>query len=85
MTIITPKTGTVFTSDSVPLEYALIKGERGEHVHAYVDGELVGMFKTSRGTLNGVKPGAHVLELRVTTEDHQTELDAIDRVQFSVE
>jgi hypothetical protein len=62
----------------------LTKGKRGHHVHAYIDGELMGMFTGKQGTLNGIKPGAQVLELRVVTADHQTELDARDRVEFFV-
>jgi hypothetical protein len=34
----------------------------------------MGMFESAKGTLNGVKPGKHVLELRVVASDHQTEL-----------
>jgi copper transport protein len=82
--IIEPKSGQVFTSDQVPLNYTLSAGRRGHHVHAYVDGELMGMFESRTGTLNGVKSGRHVLELRVVAEDHQSELDASDRVQFIV-
>jgi len=55
--IITPKAGQVFKGDSVPLEFQLKKGKIGEHVHAYVDGEMAGMFKSAKGTLNGLKPG----------------------------
>ncbi len=36
-------------------------------------------------TLGGITPGAHTLELRVAAEDHRTELDATDRVEFLVE
>ena len=57
---------------------------RGQHVHAYIDGELMGMFDSAQGTLTGVKPGKHTLELRVVTADHNTELDAIDKVEFTV-
>jgi hypothetical protein len=81
--IITPKEGQVFEGDSVPLEFTMKKGKRGEHVHAYVDGEMAGMFKTKKGTLTGIKPGRHTLELRVATPDHNTELDATDRVSFT--
>jgi hypothetical protein len=81
--IITPKEGQVFKGDSVPLEFTLKKGKRGEHVHAYVDGEMAGMFKSKKGTLTGIKPGRHTLELRVATPDHNTELDATDRVSFT--
>lgn len=81
--IVSPKAGQVIKGDSVPLEFKLTKGKIGEHVHAYVDGEMAGMFKGSKGTLNGVKPGQHTLELRVTTGDHNTELNATDKVTFT--
>jgi hypothetical protein len=61
----------------------MTKGKIGEHVHAYVDGEMAGMFKSAKGTLNGLKPGQHILELRVATGDHNTELDAADKVTFT--
>jgi len=81
--IASPKAGQVIKGDSVPLEFKLTKGKIGEHVHAYVDGEMAGMFQSSKGTLNGIKPGQHTLELRVTTADHKTELNATDKVMFS--
>ena len=80
--IISPKTGQVIKGDSVALEFNLTKGKIGEHVHAYVDGKMAGMFKGAKGTLNGIKPGQHTLELRVTTGDHNTELNATDKVSF---
>jgi len=82
--ILSPKTGDVFASDRVPLSFALIAGRVGHHVHAYVDGELMGMFQSKTGALNGLKPGRHALELRVVAEDHQSELDAFDRIEFTV-
>jgi hypothetical protein len=42
------------------------------------------MFASEKGTLNGIKPGNHTLELRVVAADHATELDASDKVEFSV-
>ncbi len=82
--ILSPKLGQVFKSDEVPLQFKLVKGKIGNHVHAYVDGELMGMFETEKGTLTGIKPGRHTLELRVVTADHKTELNATDRVSFVV-
>ena len=82
--ILSPKSGQVIKGDEVRLEFVMNKGKHGEHVHAYVDGELAGMFKSSEGTLNGLKPGQHTLELRVATGDHQSELDAIDTVTFAI-
>ncbi len=82
--ILSPAADQVFTSDQVPLKFNLIKGKRGHHVHAYVDGQLMGMFESENGTLNGVAPGKHILEVRVVAEDHRTELDASDRIEFMV-
>jgi putative copper export protein len=82
--ILSPAPDQIFTGDRVLLKFTLTKGKRGHHVHAYVDGELVGMFGSQEGTLNGIKPGRHVLELRVAAENHQTELDARDRIEFVV-
>src|ERR1041385_7677171 len=80
--IISPKTGDVLKGDKVPLEFKLTKGKRGAHAHAYVDGEMMGMFESEKGTLNGIKPGKHTLELRVVTADH-TELNATDKISFT--
>jgi len=81
--IVAPKKDQVLKGDSVPVEFKLTKGKRGHHAHAYVDGELMGMFESEKGTLNGIKPGKHTLELRVVAEDHKTELDATDKVTFT--
>ncbi len=83
--ILIPTEGQTFDSDEVPMKYEFVKGKRGNHLHAYVDGKLMGMFSNpDGGTLTGIQPGRHVLELRVTTEDHVTELDAKDQVRFTV-
>jgi len=82
--ILAPKQGQTFKGDQVAIQFKLVKGKRGHHVHAYVDNELMGMFETERGTLNGIKPGIHVLRLRVVADDHQTEMDASDEVKFLV-
>jgi hypothetical protein len=82
--ILSPKKGQVFKGDEVPIHFKLTKGKRGSHVHAYVDSELMGMFQSERGTLTGITPGRHTLELRVVAKDHQTELDAVDRREFVV-
>ncbi len=82
--ILSPKEGEIITGDQVPVQFKLVKGKRGSHLHVYVDGELMGMFMSEQGTLTGIQPGSHVLEARVVADDHVTELDAGDRVQFSV-
>ena len=80
--IISPKSGQTFKGDEIPIQFKMTKGKKGSHVHAYVDGELMGMFQSEKGTLTGIKPGQHTLELRVVAEDHQTELNAVDKVRF---
>jgi hypothetical protein len=88
--ILSPRPGQVFKGDEVPLTFRIVKGKRGHHVHAYVGEELMGMFRPDegtlkgKGTLTGIQPGHHTLELRVVTEDHKTELDATDRIRFMV-
>ncbi len=81
--ILVPKPGQVFKGDEIPLQFKLVKGKQGHHVHAYVDGELMGMFESDKGTLTGVRPGTHTLELRAAM-DHMIELNAVDKVQFVV-
>ena len=82
--ILSPTKGQTFQGDQVPIQFKLVKGKAGHHVHAYVDNELMGMFEGEKGTLNGIKPGTHVLMLRVVASDHKTELDASDEVSFTV-
>ena len=85
VTLVTPKPGQVFHSDQIPIRFTMIRGKRGHHVHAYVDGSLVGMFESEQGTLTGIQPGQHRLELRIVAEDHQTELDASAQTDFVVQ
>jgi hypothetical protein len=82
--IVAPVNGQTFKGDQVAIQFKLVKGKSGHHVHAYVDNELMGMFEGEKGTLNGIKPGSHVLMLRVVAADHKTELDASDEVSFTV-
>jgi hypothetical protein len=82
--ILSPKEGEVFKGDEIPVRFRMMKGRQGSHIHVYVDGNLMGMFETERGTLTGIPPGRHRLDARVVTKDHQTELKATDSVDFAV-
>lgn len=82
--ILSTRPEQIFTGHRMSLKFELVRGNRGHHVHAYVDSQLLGMFESSQGTLNGIAPGRHVLELRAVTADHQTQLAAQDRVELIV-
>lgn len=85
VTILSPTPGESFKGDEIPIRYEFVKGKRGNHLHAYIDERLMGMFShPESGMLTGISPGRHTLELRVVAEDHQTELDARDRVNLIV-
>jgi hypothetical protein len=43
----------------------------------------MGMFEGEKGTLTGIQPGSHTLELRAAV-DHTTELNASGKVRFVV-
>ena len=49
--IIAPKKGEVFQGDQVSLQFKMVKGKAGRHVHAYVDGQLMGMFESEARAL----------------------------------
>jgi putative copper export protein len=84
--ILSPREGQTFAGDEVPVQFDLVEGKRGGHlhIHVYVDGELMGMFTTVKGTLTGIQPGSHTMEARVVAEDHMTELNAKDTVKFTL-
>jgi hypothetical protein len=82
--ILSPREGETVRGDQVPIAFRMAGGESGSHAHAYIDGELMGMFESQNGTLTGIAPGAHTLELRVVAADHMTELDASDKIHFVV-
>jgi hypothetical protein len=83
--ILTPYESERFAKGDVPLAFKMQKGRIGSHVHAYIDGKLMGMFESEKGTLTGIAPGRHTLELRVATKDHNAELRARDSVEFFVQ
>lgn len=82
--IVSPREGEIVHGDKIPIAFRIVHGKSGDHAHAYVDGELMGMFETQNGTLTGIAPGEHTLELRVVAEDHMTELAASDKIHFVV-
>jgi hypothetical protein len=83
--ILSPKEGEVIKGDEIPLRFKMVKGQAGSHIHAYVDGKLKGVFKSEQGRLTGIKPGHHLLKVNLVAEDHETQLNATDSVDFVVQ
>ena len=84
--ILSPRPGQIFKSDEVPVRLRFVKRTARDHlVQAYVDGKLRGGFQGEKGTLHGIAPGRHTLEVRLSAVDQKTDLNAAGKVSFVVE
>lgn len=83
--ILSPKEGQIFKGDAIRVRTKMVKGRIASHIHAYVDGKLTCVFGTEKGTLTGIKPGRHTLKVHLVAEDHETQLNATDTVDFVVQ
>ncbi|WNM59916.1 hypothetical protein [Candidatus Nitrospira allomarina] len=79
LTITSPRNGEIVGS-TVELTYTLQKGTKGDHIHAYVDGQYQKGFK---GTLKGLPPGKHLITVKVADHDHEL-LDTTDSIEVEV-
>lgn len=54
------------------IEYSVVPGPRGDHVHLYVDGEATAILRQLKGsyTLESLSPGKHALCLKVVNKNH---------------
>lgn len=79
LTITSPRKGEIVGS-TVELTYTLQKGTKGDHVHAFVDGQYQKGFK---GTIQGLTPGKHQITVKVADHDHEI-LDTSDSIDIEV-
>ena len=67
--IVSPEHGAVVKGDTVEVQYALTKGSKSTHVHAYVDGQYQKGFQ---GVIKGLTPGKHEIKVVAADHDHKT-------------
>jgi hypothetical protein len=69
VSILSPPEGGVVDSQDVRIDLKFVKGEKGDHLHFYVDGQF---FKTSRResvVVWGLPSGDHRIEVRVASRE----------------
>ena len=73
VTIASPADGaTLDVMEQNKVEYEVVPGPRGDHVHFYVDDEEVAILRQLAGsyTLESLAPGAHALCIKVVNKNH---------------
>ena len=71
--IMSPEDGaTLDVMEQNKVEYEVVQGPRGDHVHFYVDDEEVAILRQLAGsyTLESLTPGAHALCIKVVNKNH---------------
>src|SRR5437764_1772188 len=64
--ILSPQANAVIQSDTVELQYDLIKGAKAQQAHVYLDGQYQKGFS---GTFKGLAPGKHEIRVVAATQD----------------
>lgn len=73
VTILAPADGaTLDVMEQNKVEYAVVPGPRGDHVHLYVDGSEAAILRALKGsyTLESLTPGKHTLCVKVVNKNH---------------
>ena len=71
--ILAPQDGAaVSRSESLMLEYDVVPGPKGDHVHVYVDGREVAILRELKGRyeVGRLRPGRHELAIKVVNRAH---------------
>lgn len=73
VTILSPEDGDELPfNKSVIVKYKMAKGERGNHVHFYVDGENIGMTRVKKGSfdLGKLAQGHRRISMKLVNSTH---------------
>lgn len=73
VTILSPADGaTLDVMEQNKVEYEVVPGPHGDHVHFYVDGEETAILRQLKGsyTLGSLAPGQHELCIKVVNKNH---------------
>ncbi len=85
--ILSPRDGaTLDVMDQHRIEYAVVAGPRGDHVHVYVDDKEVGILRQLTGSylFETLPEGAHTLCIKVVNRAH-VPIGVEDCVRVTVE
>ncbi len=73
VTIKSPKDGAKWDALAQNrLEYEVVPGPRGDHVHLYVDGKEIGVLRKLEGShpMEALAPGLHTVCIKVVSKAH---------------
>ncbi len=72
VTISSPADGAKIAARGAKIDYSVVPGPKGDHVHFYVDGDQVGLLHQLKGsyTLDKLSAGAHTLCIKVVDKGH---------------
>lgn len=73
VTILSPKGGDELSFNrAIIVKYKMAKGERGSHVHFYVDGENIGMTRVKKGSfdLGKLAQGQRRISMKLVNSTH---------------
>ncbi|MBZ0070343.1 MAG: hypothetical protein WCY26_02045 [Thiohalobacteraceae bacterium] len=73
VTILAPADGaTLDAMEQNKVEYEVVPGPRGDHLHVYIDGSETGLLRQLKGTytLETLAPGAHEICIKVVNKNH---------------
>jgi hypothetical protein len=73
VTILSPVDGaTLDVMEQNKVEYQVVPGPRGDHVHFYVNGEETAILRQLEGshTMGGLAPGTHEICIKVVNKNH---------------
>lgn len=73
VTILSPEDGAGLPfARAVVVKYKMSKGERGNHVHFYVDGENIGMTRVKKGSfdLGKLAQGKRKISMKLVNSSH---------------
>ena len=73
VTIVSPADGARLSAKADnKVDYDVVPGEKGDHVHFYVDDEEVGIVRKLKGsyTVKGLAAGPHTLCIKVVNHAH---------------
>lgn len=72
VTISSPANGAQVGTSGIKVDYSVVTGPKGDHVHFYVDGKEVAVLHQLKGsyTVDMLKAGGHDLCIKIVDKGH---------------